>query len=222
MVATPWPSCSLSAALIWAAARRIAKKDLGIWKSYSWADYGQAAERIGAAFHALGLERGQVVSVLSEDNKEWAYLDMGIQGIGGICSGIYTTDSSSQLAYLLQDSESPFLVVENDEQLDKFLAIRDQVPLIKKVIVLDREGLHDIDDEQVMFLDDFYALGQETLAQTPDLFSAAVAVGQPQDVALLIYTSGTTGKPKGAMLSNENVIAGTACLANMAPRSRHG
>lgn len=193
------------------------EKDLGIWKSYSWANFWQSAERIGAGFHALGLERGQVVSVLSEDNKEWAYLDMGIQGIGGICSGVYTTDSSSQLAYLLQDSESPFLVVENEEQLDKFLTIRDQVPLVKKVIVLDREGLHNMDDEQVMFLDDFYALGQETLAQTPDLFSAAVAAAQPQDVALLIYTSGTTGKPKGAMLSHENVIAGTACLARMVP-----
>lgn len=188
------------------------EKDLGIWKSYSWDEYWLGASRMGAAFHALGLKRGQVVSVLSEDNKEWCYLDMGIQGIGGICSGVYTTDSSGQLAFLLQDSQSPFLVVENDEQLDKFLKIRDQVPLVKKVIVLDDEGLHAIDDEQIIFLDDFYALGEEVLKQSPNLFSDAIAKGKPSDVALLIYTSGTTGKPKGAMLNHENIISGTASL----------
>lgn len=193
------------------------EKDLGIWKSYSWDDFWQGASQMGAAFHALGLQRGEVVSVLSEDNKEWAYLDMGIQGIGGICSGVYTTDSSSQLAYLLQDSQSPFLVVENDEQLDKFLKIRDEVPLVKKVIVLDAEGLHDIDDEQIVFLDDFYALGQETLAQEPQLYQDAIELGKADDVALLIYTSGTTGKPKGAMLTNENIIAATACGATELP-----
>ncbi|PCI85272.1 MAG: long-chain fatty acid--CoA ligase [Hyphomicrobiales bacterium] len=193
------------------------EKDLGIWKSYSWDEYWAGASRMGAAFHALGLKRGQVVSVLSEDNKEWCYLDMGIQGIGGICSGVYTTDSSSQLAFLLQDSQSPFLVVENDEQLDKFLKIRDQVRLVKKVIVLDPEGLHALDDEQIIFLDDFYALGAAALADEPALFTDAVEAGQPADVALLIYTSGTTGKPKGAMLSHENIVAGTASLCSYCP-----
>ncbi|MBL1420042.1 MAG: long-chain fatty acid--CoA ligase [Alphaproteobacteria bacterium] len=193
------------------------EKDLGIWKSYSWDEYWAGASRMGAAFHALGLKRGQVISVLSEDNKEWCYLDMGIQGIGGICSGVYTTDSSSQLAFLLQDSQSPFLVVENDEQLDKFLKIRDQVPLVKKVIVLDPEGLHALDDEQIIFLDDFYTLGEAALADEPELFTSAIEAGQAADVALLIYTSGTTGKPKGAMLSHENIVAGTASLATYCP-----
>ncbi len=196
------------------------EKDLGIWKSYSWADFWTAAQRIGAAFHALGLERGQVISVLSEDSKEWAYLDMGIQGIGGICSGVYTTDSADQLAYLLQDSESPFVVVENDEQLDKFLAIRGDVPLIKKVIVIDPEGLHDLDDPQIMFLDDLYDLGQKTLDQSPSVFSDAIRAGTPEEIGLLIYTSGTTGKPKGAMLSNENVIAATALQGANIPTLR--
>lgn len=186
------------------------EKDLGIWKSYSWTDFLCAAERIGAGFHALGLKRGQVISVLSEDSKEWAYLDMGIQGIGGICSGVYTTDSAQQLTYLLQNSESPFVVVENDEHLDKFLEIRSDVPLIKKVIVINPEGLHDLDDPQIMFLDDLYDLGQKMLDQSPNIFSDAVQAGTPDEIGLLIYTSGTTGKPKGAMLSNENVIAAIA------------
>lgn len=189
------------------------EKDLGIWKAFSWNDFWSGASRIGAAFSALGLLRGEVVSVLSEDNKEWAYLDMGIQGVGGICSGVYTTDSANQLEFLLQDSESTFLVVENDEQLDKFLKIRNNVPMVKKVIVLDPEGLHALKDDQIMFLDDFYALGEETLKSNPTVYTDGISKGEPTDVALLIYTSGTTGKPKGAMLTNENIVAATACGA---------
>ncbi|MCJ8322953.1 MAG: long-chain fatty acid--CoA ligase [Rhizobiales bacterium] len=187
------------------------EKDFGIWKAYSWADFWAATSQIGAALKSLGLNRGEVVSILSEDNKEWAYFDLGIQGIGGICSGVYTTDSAAQLAYLLQDSESVFLIVENDEQLDKFLKIRDQVPLVKKVIVLDPEGLHDIDDAQIIFLDQFYEIGRDALKQQADLFENAIMRGAAEDTAMLIYTSGTTGKPKGAMITNENVMAATAC-----------
>lgn len=193
------------------------EKNLGIWKSHSWADYWRAAEKIGAGLVALGMEKGQVVSILSEDNKEWAYFDMGVQGAGGITSGVYTTDSPEQLAYLLNDSQSPFLVVENDEQLDKFLEIRDQVPLLKKVIILEPEGLHDIDDPQLMFLESLLELGTETLARTPELYREGIEASDPSDVALLIYTSGTTGKPKGAMLTQENIIASTAMLASWAP-----
>ncbi|MDP5346833.1 MAG: AMP-binding protein, partial [Paracoccaceae bacterium] len=80
------------------------EKDLGIWKAYSWSDYWNHARLIGLGLKRLGLERGRVVSILSEDRKEWLYADMGIQCVGGISSGVYTTDSSSQLAYILKDS----------------------------------------------------------------------------------------------------------------------
>lgn len=117
------------------------EKDMGIWKAYSWQDYWDHAEKIGLGLMALGLERGEVVSILSEDRKEWLYLDMGIQGAGAIASGVYTTDSAQQLAYLVNDSGSRFLVVENDEQLDKFLEIEAEVPHLRWVIILDRDGL---------------------------------------------------------------------------------
>ncbi|MCV6597573.1 MAG: long-chain fatty acid--CoA ligase [Mangrovicoccus sp.] len=193
------------------------EKDLGIWQSYSWADYWTAAEQLAAGLTALGLKRGEVVSILSEDRKEWPYLDMAIQGLGAATSGIYTTDSANQLAYLLQDSASPILVVENDEQLDKFLKIESQVPLCRHVIVLDDDGLHDLSHEKCLMLGDLYALGQKTLSQDPKLFERAIDLVSPEDVALLIYTSGTTGKPKGAMLSQSNIIASLAAQASCMP-----
>jgi long-chain acyl-CoA synthetase len=191
------------------------EKDLGIWQSYSWNDYYQHARAIGVALMSLGLERGQPVSILSEDNKEWLYCDLGIAGAGGISNGVYTTDSAEQLAYLVNDSGSAFLFVENDEQLDKYLTVRDQVPTLKKVIVFDRKGLRDFQDPMVMFLDELYELGNG-IADAEEQFSASIAMSQPDDIRMLIYTSGTTGAPKGAMISHQNVLfqlaAGEALL----------
>ena len=193
------------------------EKDLGIWKSYSWADYWQHAKWIGLALHRLGLRRGDVVSILSEDRKEWAWLDMGIQGVGGIASGVYTTDSASQLKYLINDSDSRFLIVEDEEQLDKFLEIDTDVPELLKVIILEDEGLHELDHPRCMMISDLYALGQQAEAEEPEFFEAEITRATPQDTALLIYTSGTTGMPKGAMLSHENITAAIESAAHVLP-----
>ncbi|WP_299889931.1 long-chain fatty acid--CoA ligase [uncultured Ruegeria sp.] len=193
------------------------EKDLGVWKSYSWADYWQHAKWIGLALRQLGLERGDVVSVLSEDRKEWAWFDMGIQGIGGIASGVYTTDAANQLQYLINDSGSRFLIVEDEEQLDKFLEIEDEVPDLLKVIILEDEGLHELDHPRCMMIEDLYDIGKQAEAENPGLFEAEVALAKPQDTALLVYTSGTTGQPKGAMLSHENILAAIESGARALP-----
>jgi len=182
------------------------EKDMGIWKSYSWSDYWAHAKWLGLGLRALGLQRGEVVSILSEDCKEWLYADMGIQGVGGIVSGVYTTDAASQLAYILNDSGSRFLLVEDDEQLDKYLEIQDQVPELLKVVILERDGLHDLDHDKCLFLDDLYEIGRQYEADNPDCFEDEILKSNPEDTALLVYTSGTTGMPKGAMLSHENIL----------------
>ncbi|HBS49665.1 MAG TPA: long-chain fatty acid--CoA ligase [Rhodobacteraceae bacterium] len=193
------------------------EKDFGIWKSFTWADYWQHAKWIGLALRKLGLARGEVVSILSEDRKEWAYFDMGIQCVGGIASGVYTTDSASQLSYLIRDSDSRFLIVEDEEQLDKYLQIEGEVPGLLNVIVLEDEGLHDLDHHRCIFIDDLYKIGQEAEAEMPNLFEEEIAKTQPGDTALLIYTSGTTGMPKGAMLSHENIMAAIEAGAHRLP-----
>ncbi len=193
------------------------EKDLGIWRAYSWADYWRNARLIGLGLMSLGFNRGEVVSILAEDRKEWLYTDLGAQCVGGVTSGIYTTDSPSQLTYLVNDSDSRFLFVENDEQLDKYLSVREKMPGLAKVIVYDREGLHDLTDDKIIFLDDLYAIGEAFLQANPGVFEAEIAKSKPEDVTLLVYTSGTTGMPKGAMLNHANVMFGLASFHRMIP-----
>ena len=182
------------------------EKDLGIWLSHSWADYYRNAKLIALGLLSLGFKRGEVASILSEDNKEWVYCDMAVQCIGGICSGIYTTDSASQLSYLINDSDSRFLFLENDEQLDKFLEVKDEMKGLTKAIIFDRDGLHDFSDDRVIFLDDLYKLGHEFERENSTRFEDEIGQCRADDTAILVYTSGTTGMPKGAMISHSNLI----------------
>jgi len=182
------------------------EKTLGIWQAYSWQDYFEGARAVGLALAALGFERGEVAQILSEDRREWLYCDLGIAAMGGITSGVYTTDSAIQLAYLMNDSGARFLFLENDEQLDKFLEARDAIPQLEKVIIFDRDGLAEFSDPQVMFWDDFISLGLEQATAHPDRFMAALEQVQSDDPRMLIYTSGTTGPPKGAVITHRNVL----------------
>ena len=182
------------------------EKELGVWQAYSWTDYYQGGKWAGLALLAMGLQKGQPVQILSEDRREWLYVDLGVAAVGGIPSGVYTTDSAEQLAYLVNDSGAPFLFVENDEQLDKFLEVRDRMPGLQKVIVFDRDGLAGFSDPLVMFWDDLMDLGRAEADANPKKFETALESVKPEDPRMLIYTSGTTGPPKGAIITHRNML----------------
>jgi long-chain acyl-CoA synthetase len=191
-----------------ARAQRTAlrEKRLGIWRATSWHAYGELARWAGLGLVSLGLERGDVVSILAETKPEWLYADMGTMGAGGVSNGIYPTDAAKQVAYILNDSRSRFLFVDDEEQLDKYLEVRADCPHLRKAIVFDLEGLAAFRDAKVMSFAELLALGRAHDAANPGLWSRLVAGASPEDLALLVYTSGTTGPPKGAMLCHRNVL----------------
>src|SRR5271170_6902639 len=115
------------------------EKDLGIWKSQSWSELGQVAREAGLGLVALGLAPGECASIVANTVKEWLHADYGILGAGGVSNGIYPTDAPTQVAYLLEDSQSIVVFVENDEQLDKVLEVRDRLPKLRNIIVFDME-----------------------------------------------------------------------------------
>ena len=182
------------------------EKYLGIWQATTWEEYGAAARSVGLALHSLGLKKGEVVSIASEGIPEWLFTDMGTIAAGGISSGVYTTDSSTQVKYLVNDSKTKFYFAENEEQLDKILEVRDECPSLEKIIVYDMEGLHEFKDDQVISYDEFIKIGQKLNAEQPDLWINLINEVQPNDIAILVYTSGTTGPSKGAMISNQNLM----------------
>jgi long-chain acyl-CoA synthetase len=182
------------------------EKDFGIWRATSWTQYGERARWTGMGLVSLGLARGEVVSVLAETVPEWLYADMGTMGAGGVTNGIYPTDSARQVEYILSDSRSRFLFVEDDEQLDKFLEVRARCPTVIKAFVFDMEGLSDFSDPQVMSFDALLEAGRAHDAANPGLWEELVAQSRAEELALLVYTSGTTGPPKGSMLAHRNVI----------------
>ena len=110
---------------------------------------------------ALGFEPGEVASIQSNTNREWLFADLGILGAGGVSNGIYPTDAAAQAEYLLADSASVVVFVEDEEQLDKVLEVRERLPRLRKIIVFDMEGLRDFDDAQVMSLEALRALGAD-------------------------------------------------------------
>ncbi len=182
------------------------EKEFGIWHSFSWSDYYKKAQCVGTALIALGIEPGHVVSILSENNKEWLFVDMATMCVGGISNGVYTTDSYSQLQHVCVDSETRILFVEDEEQLDKFLEIEKELPLVKKVIVFDDDGLKTFRHPKVMFMDELYQLGEENFEKLHHEFDVRLDNVCPEDTAILVYTSGTTGPPKGAMLTHQNLL----------------
>jgi len=213
------------AALFWnAVAARggavwLREKKLGLWRAWSWTQVGDAVREIAGGLMALGFAAGDTASILSNTVIDWVLCDLAVLSCAGVASGIYPTDAAPQVHYLTEDSHSSILFVEDDEQLDKALAVRERLPLLKKIVVFDMEGLHQLDDEGVMSLAALRDLGRAWNAGHPHALQERVAALKSEDLAILVYTSGTTGKPKGAMHTHGALIHTARGLNSVISRS---
>jgi long-chain acyl-CoA synthetase len=183
-------------------------KRLGRWEEFSWGDYEHRAACVGLGLRELGVAAGDKVAVLAENRPEWLFADLGTQGIGAVTVGVYPTSSESEVAHVLADSDTKVAIVEDEEQFDKTLLVRDQLPQLAKIIVIDTRGIRSLADPATMSLEELEVLGQQRLRDAPGEWRDAVAsLPGGRDVAIVVYTSGVSGAPQGVMLSHANLAA---------------
>ncbi len=191
------------------------EKDLGIWQRVTWKEYWEHVCFFALGLQQLGLNRSDKVSILGDNCREWLYADLAVQCASAVTVGIYPTDVASQVKYILENSESKFIVAKDQEQVDKVLEVKNDLPGLKKIIVIDVKGLRRYKDSMIISFKDVEALGRSLHEQDGYLFEKMVKSTRSEDVAIIVYTSGTTGQPKGAMISHRNVLAMIRGLAQV-------
>ena len=172
------------------------------WETVSWAQAKGAVYRIGAGLVALGVEPEQRVGIASNTRYEWAIVDLAVMCIGAATTSIYPSTIADDVAFIIADSAAVVVVAENAEQVEKLRGIRDAVPSVATVVVIDPEGVDLGSDGWVVSLADLDRLGGERLAAEPGVVDARIDATRADTLATIIYTSGTTGRPKGVRLLN--------------------
>ena len=203
---TTVPARFREAAARWGDRTAMRKKEYGLWHDISWNRYFEMVRNTACALMSMGLQKGDCAAIIGDNCPEWVVADLGIQCCGAAAAGVYATNAWPQVEYVVGDSEAKFLFVENEEQLDKWLHFRENVPGLRKVIVWDTEGLRSFKDPMVMTFEELLEQGARAASENPALLDERIDQIDPEDLSVLIYTSGTTGPPKGAMLTHKNCL----------------
>ncbi|OHD66978.1 MAG: hypothetical protein A2176_16005 [Spirochaetes bacterium RBG_13_51_14] len=182
----------------------VEKKLNGVWHGATWAQYYARARAAGLGLWSLGVRKGQMVSLLSENRLEWLYTDMGVLGIGAVVIPIYPTLVAEEIEYIINNSESKVIVVENETQLVKVIEIIDRCHMLEKIVVMEKKDASG--HARVMSFGGLMARGGKKHAEDPTLFEMLSRDVTQDDLATIVYTSGTTGLPKGAMISHGNIF----------------
>lgn len=190
------------------------EKDLGIWQRVSWLDYLDHVRHFALGLRELGLEDdGDKVSILADNCPEWLYADLAAQSCRAFAVGVYPTNVAEQVRYVLENSDSSFVVCGDQEQVDKVLEVKDDLPRLKKIVVIDMKGLRKYTDPDIVSFTRVEEIGRDRHRKDPGEFDRMVEATDPDDVAIMVYTSGTTGTPKGAMITHRNMVSMIAGLS---------
>jgi len=183
------------------------EKDFGIWNTYTWQDYYDHVRKTALGLRAIGLGKGSTLALISDNIPEILFVAIGAHSVGAVSAGIYQTSMPHEIAQILQSLKVTAVFCDNQEQVDKVLEVRDQIPNVQRVIFEDPRGMRGYrSDDWFIDIRELYRLGDLEHAKNPALFESLVDQGKPDDVCHLCLTSGTTGLPKGTMLTHKNYI----------------
>ena len=184
----------------------IREKDYGIWQAYTWQEYYERARRIALGLASLGFRRGDKAAIIGDNRPELYWSVVAVQVLGGVPVPLYQDSIEKELAYIVDHAEARFAVVEDQEQVDKLIRVREQCPRLEWIVYDDPRGMRAYSEPYLLGLAELMERGDKHGLGHPDLFAAELDRGAADDTAIICYTSGTTGTPKGAMLSHRNLI----------------
>jgi long-chain acyl-CoA synthetase len=185
----------------------IREKEFGIWQSVTWRRYYEKVQDFALGLHQLGFKRGDKLSYMGDNRPEGLYAELGVQSLGGAIVGIYPDSHLDQVEYIINHSDSTFVLAGDQEQADKMLDIKDRCPQVSKVIVDDPKGMRHYDDPALTYFKDIQKLGRRLAEKEPSFFEDLIRKVSLDDVGMINYTSGTTGLPKGSMITHKNMVS---------------
>lgn len=195
------------------------EKEFGIWQRVTWQQYLEHVRDLALGLTAIGLRPGEALGIIGDNRPEWVYAELAAQAAGAVPFGIFQDAIIGELAYIIDHSGATLLVAEDQEQVDKILGLKAQLPRLKKIIYTDPKGLWDYTDELLIPYAEVERLGRERHLQDPGWFERNVRALRETDLAIICYTSGTTGHPKGTLLTHHNILSMVASLNEVDPKT---
>lgn len=190
------------------------EKYLGIWQDFSYKQYLQITAEFAAGLKHLGFDKGDAIVIIGDNRPEWLWAQLAIQGLGGFSVGLYQDSPADEIGYIFTLSEAKLVVAEDQEQVDKILSIRDELPNLKYIVYHDPKGLVGYEVDGLMSFDEVRKLNSDQASQ----FETWASGTSPDDVAIIATTSGSTGRPKLAMLTHKNLLSMAWNLGHSDPK----
>src|ERR1043166_797368 len=185
----------------------VREKDRGIWRTFTWAQYYEEVSAFALGLAAHGFKRGDKLSVIGDNRPRLYWAQLAAQSLGGIAVPVFQDSIAAELAYVFAHAEVSVIVAEDQEQVDKVLSLKDQLPALQLLIYDDPRGMRHYDSPLLKSFEEIQAAGRTFAFGRAGYLEAEIDKGAPNDIALFAYTSGTTGKPKGVMLTHANLIS---------------